>query len=219
MAYDTAFVDPETKEHPKQPASGELKNVNPYQKYSRKIIRNVNVLVYDPFGYFVTDTIQKNINTIQKLGNHVHLKKRRFIMQNRILFKNNEPLNALKLSESERILREAVFINYAKIYTTETRNKDSVDVTGLVHDKWPVALSIALSDISAKADFRNQNLFGWGQQFQNSVGYYRSANTFEYGGCYNISNLENTFISYQATRDGTRADLVFDRPFYSPLAR
>ncbi len=222
VAYDAVFVDPEPKEYPKQPASREEKIVNPYLKYSNRIIRYVNIEVYDPFGYSVTDTVLKKINQSQKIGNNLHIKTRKFIINNRLLFKDNEPLNALKLSESERILREAVFVNDARIFVTETPGKDSVDVNVIVHDKWPITIPLAASDIDASAKFRNQNLFGWGQQFQQFVGYKRSGQ-YEYSGYYNISNIDNTFISsnvsYQTTIDGTRTSLVFDRPFYSPLAR
>ncbi len=222
MAYDAIFVDPEPKEYPIQPASKEEKNVNPYLKYTNKIIRNVNITVYDPFGYSVADTIQKKINTSQRVGNSLHIKTRKFIICNRLLFEDHEPLNALKLSESERILRDAVFVNDARIFVTETHHPDSVDVNVVVLDKWPVTIPIAASDIDASIKFRNQNLFGWGQQFQQYAGYTRP-NRYDYSGYYNISNIDNTFISsnisYQTNIEGTRASLVFDRPFYSPLAK
>lgn len=223
MIYDGIFVDPEPKEYPTKPASKEEKNVNPYLKYSNRIIRNVNIFVYDPFGYSVTDTLQTKINSVQKLGNDVHIKTRRFIISNRLLFKHNERLNALKLSETERVLREAVFVNDARIYITETNSKDSVDVNVVVQDKWPITIPFGVSDIDANAKFRNQNLFGWGQQFQQYVGYSKPRNAFDYSGYYNISNLDNTFISssisYQTDINSTSTSLVFDRPFYSPLAQ
>ena len=63
----------------------------------------------------------------------------------------------------------------------------------------------------------------WGQQFQQYARYSRPKNAFDYSGYYNISNLDNTFISsgisYQTDLNGTSASIVFDRPFYSPLAR
>lgn len=223
MAYHAVFVTPRPVEYPENPASQEDKNVNPYLKYSGRIIRRVNVIVYDPFGYSVTDTVQRSINRVQRLGNSIHIKTRKFIVINRLLFKPNARVEALKLSESERILRETAFANDARIFISETRSRDSVDITVIVHDKWPVELPVTVTDISGNVKFRNQNLFGLGQQFQQYAGYSRPANAFDYSGYYNIANLDNTFISanaaYETNRDGTRASLSFDRPFYSPLAR
>lgn len=222
MAYDAIFVNPSAKEYPKNPASRQEKNVNPYLKYSGRIIRNIHVLVYDPFGYSVTDTVRREINKIQKIGNNIHLKTRQFIVINKLLFGDNEPVEALKMSESERILRESAFANDAKIIITEASSRDSVDVTVIVHDKWPIVIPLIVTDISASAKFKNRNLFGLGQEFQQYAGYYRPTNSFDYSGYYNIANIDNTFISataaYETTVDGTRASLTFDRPFYSPLA-
>jgi hypothetical protein len=223
MAYDAIFVNPSPKEYPINPASKQEKNVNPYLNYSGRIIRRIYVIVYDPFGYSVTDTVQREINKVQKLGNDIHMKTRHFIVMNKLLFREQQPVEALKLSESERILRESAFANDARILITEIRHKDSVDVTVIVHDKWPIVIPLIVTDISASAKFRNRNLFGLGQEFQQYAGYYRPTNTFDYSGYYNIANIDNTFISataaYETTVDGTRASLVFDRPFYSPLAR
>ncbi len=222
MAYDAIFVDPEPKEYPKQPASKEEKNVNPYLKYSGRIIRRINILVYDPFGHSVGDTMTRNTNNLQKLGNNIHIKTRRYIISNRLLFKALQPIEALELSESERILRELVYVNDARIYISETPHRDSVDVNVVVQDKWPVVIPFTISDISAVVKFRNNNLFGLGQQFQQYGGYSRSGG-FEHGGYYTIANIKKTFISstlsYQTTKEGTRSDLIFDRPFYSPLAK
>lgn len=222
MAYDAVFVDPQPKEYPKNPASNEEKNVNPYLKYNGKIIRSINIITYDPFGNSVTDTVQRKINKIQKVGNNLHFKTRTFVIENKLLFKKDKPLKALELSESERILREAVYVNDAKIFIRPLKNPDSVDVFVLVHDKWPITIPVSVSDISASASFRNNNLFGLGQQFQQYAGY-RRPNSLDFSGYYNIANIDNTFISsnlsYQTNKDGTTAGIVFDRPFYSPLAK
>ena len=135
MAYELVFVDPEPREYPSEPASGEEKNVNPYLLYPGKIIRQVNIQVLDPFGYSVTDSVPKRINLAQKAGNRAHITTRKWIVQNRLLFKANDTINPLALSESERILREAVFVNDARVFISPTPSRDSVDVNVIVIDK------------------------------------------------------------------------------------
>lgn len=219
--YDAVFVDPEPKEYPVQPASGEEKNVNPYLKYTHKTIREINITVYDPFGHSVFDTIQKPVNSVQQAGNRLHTKTRRWIIINRLLFKKNDTINALALSETERTLRQTPFINDARIYITETANPDSVDVNVIVHDKWPVTVPFLITDMYAAFRFKNQNLFGVGQQFENYARYGRDQ-YYNINGFYRIANIDNTYISsqlnWEQSTDGTSLALSFDRGFFSPLS-
>lgn len=220
--YDAVFVDPEPKEYPTQPASKEEKNVNPYLKYQGKMIQDIKITVYDPFGHSVMDTLPRNINSIQKAGNRLHITTRHWIIINRLLFKKNDSINPLALSETERILRQSVFINDARIFITETRNKDSVNVNVIVQDKWPITVPILITDVSANIRFRNQNLFGVGQQFEHYAGY-RKPGLYEFNGFYNIANIDNTFISaqfaYRNDINGTQTGISFDRGFFSPLSK
>jgi hypothetical protein len=222
MAYDAVFVDPEPKEYPKEPASGEEKRVNPYLLFPGKIIRNINIEVLDPFGYSVNDTTRRKVNGIQQLGNHFHVTTRHWIIRNRLLFDETDSINPLALSESERILREAGFVNDARVFISPTPSRDSVDVNVIVHDKWPVIVPIMITDVSGNARFRNTNLFGSGQQFEHYLGF-RRPDVVDFNGYYSIGNLDRTFISsrlgYEWNRDVTGLSLTFDRPFYSPLAK
>jgi hypothetical protein len=222
MMYEAVFVEPKPMEYPAKPASKEEKIVNPYLKYSNRVIRKINITVLDPFGYSVTDTTRKKINTSEKLGNHWHVTTRRWVIANKLLFKKNDALDALSLSETERLIRQSVYVNDARIFISETNSKDSVDVNVIVQDKWSVTIPAMVTDVSANARLRDQNLFGLGQQFEQYVGY-RRPNLLDYNGYYTISNIRKTYISttlsYQADKDGTQEGLSFDRPFYSPLAK
>src|ERR1700751_3897237 len=99
MMYEAVFVEPKPVEYPTKPASKEGKIVNPYLKYSNRIIRKINITVQDPFGYSVNDTVRKNINTSEKLGNHWHVTTRRWVIANKLLFKKNDVVDALSISE------------------------------------------------------------------------------------------------------------------------
>lgn len=223
LAYEAVFVDPEPKEYPVLPATpNQGKIVNPYLKYNGRIIRKISITVYDPFGYSVSDTVQHKINTSQKIGNHLHVKTRKWVINNKLLFKTNDTLSALSVSESERLLRQSVYINDARITLIGEPNSDSVDVNVVVQDKWPVTIPAEITDVSSNARFRNQNLLGTGQQFEQFVKYTRP-DKMDYSGSYTIANIDRTYISsqlyYQTNRDGTSTGIIFDRPFYSPLAQ
>jgi hypothetical protein len=221
--YDATFVDPEPKEYPVAPevTSKEKKEINPYQNYQHAIIRRINIYVYDPFGHNVNDTVSRKVNYSQRIGNMSHIRSRKWIINNRLLFKKNDTINPLAISETERLLRSAVFINDAKISILPTKSEDSVDVEVVVQDKWSVTIPLLITDVAANAKFRNQNLFGLGQQFEQYVGYSRPNNTFDYNGYYAIDNIDNTYISgrvsYAATASSTNTGISFNRGFFSPL--
>ena len=220
LAFDAIFVDPEAKEYPVQPASKEKKNVNPYLKYQGRVIKEIKVTVFDPFGHNVNDTLEHNINRLQRFGNKSHITTRHFVILNKLLFKKDEPVNALSISESERNLRGAVFINDARIYITESQNKDSIIVHVIVHDKWPITLPVLVSDVFIDAKFKNNNLFGVGQQF-GQYGRWKKPGEFEFNGYYGIANIDNTYIAaslgYVYDKDKTTVGISFERPFFSPL--
>lgn len=219
--YHAIFVDPSPIDYPVAPEA-KYKNVNPYLKHKNQIIRSINITVYNPFGHKVQDTVLRIDNFLENIANHVHINTRRWIIINRLLFKNNDTLNPLALSETERLLRQADFINDARIYISDTLNSDSVDVNVDVHDKWPITAPSYVSTQGGNIKFRNQNLFGLGQQFEQYVGYIRP-DVLNYNGYYRIANLDNTYISsqlfYKTNIDGTNVGLTFDKPYFSPLAK
>ena len=221
-AYHSVFVEPKPEEYPTKPATRKQgKIVNPYLKFQGYTIKNINITVYDPFGHSVNDTILHEINPAEKLVNNVHTTTRHWVIINKLLFKPNDTINALVISETERLLRQAVFVSDARIFLTGIKNSDSVDVNVIVQDKWAVTAPVLITDVSGNIKFRNQNLFGIGQQFEQYVGFKRP-DIMDYNGYYNIANLDNTYISanlsYRTNKDGTNLVLAFDRPFYSPLS-
>ncbi len=222
MAYDAIFVEPKPIEYPKHPGSKEEKIVNPYLKYQDKIIRNINIRVYDPFGYSVTDTVPRKITTLEHAGNRAHTTTRKWIIINKLLFKENKPVNPLELSESERVLREARYVNDVNISIVPTKNKDSVDVNVVVVDKWPITIPFLITDVFVNAKFRNYNLFGVGQTFE-QFAQIRRPTVLDFYGSYGIDNIDNTYITaslyYQTNKNVTQTSVSFDRGFYSPLAK
>jgi len=220
-AYNAIFVDPEPPSVSETVSKRKLKNINPYLDYENKPIRNVNIIVFDPFGFSVTDTTPRKVNSIQRAANFAHVKSRQWMINNRLLFKKNDTLNPITLSETERLLRATVFVNDARVTVTPVKNSDSVDVNVFVHDKWTVTAPVLITEQSGSVRLRNQNLLGLGQQFEQLVGYTRP-DIFEYSGYYAIDNIDNTYISsrisYQSVITHTQVGVSFDRGFYSPLA-
>lgn len=218
--YQAIFVEPATTEYPTEPSKHEGSVVNPYLRYNGRVIRKVSITVLDPFGYSVNDTVRRKTSWLEKAGNHAHVTTRSWVVDNKLLFKENDKLDALSISESERLLRQAVYVSDARIFLKPV-GKDSVDVQVMVQDKWSVTIPGEITPRNANARYRDENILGTGQQLEQYVGF-RTPNRWDYNGFYNVANIDHTYISglvgYKNTKDGTQVNLAFDRPFYSPLA-
>jgi hypothetical protein len=222
LLYQAIFIDPVPQQYEEKPLSDEQKEADPNTAYSGKIIRKIKIIVYDPFGHSVNDTFTRNINRLQKAGNDIHITTRHRIIRNRLLFKVNDTVQMIRITESERLLRQAGYINDARIIITGDPKGDSADITVRVLDKWSLTPIVGASMEGGYIRLRDRNLSGYGQTYEQEVGYFKSTG-YEFKGDYNIANIKNTFISsdlvYSVGREGTKTGLSFNRPFYSPLAR
>ena len=197
----------------------------PYGTFEGKIIRNINVVTFDPFGYSVTDTIVANHNFLLKAGNGIHIKTRGIAIRNLLLFHKNQPFNSLLVKESERLIRAQKYVHdvaFSIIATGE--DFDSVDVFIRELDRWSITPAGNVSNTRMLASITDINFLGSGHEFQNtfSRNFITGVNSFNTD--YFIPNIRNTYINaklhygFDDNRNFTRG-LAVDRPFFSPLAK
>src|SRR5690606_3941603 len=60
-----------------------------------KVIRNINIVTLDPFGFSISDTTRIPDTWLEKAGNNIHIKSKQFTIKNLLLFKKNELLDSL----------------------------------------------------------------------------------------------------------------------------
>jgi hypothetical protein len=220
--FHTIFLDPSPPSYPEQPLSDDQKTQDPNLYYSGKVIRSITVDVHDPFGFSVNDTLGRNVNYIQRIGNRYHITTHRYIVRNLVLFRINDTVDVVKLSESERLLRSADFVNDARIFLEEVPGTDSVNVRIIVQDKWTLGVAGAVNQTSGNIDLEENNMFGSGQRYRQVVKY-SLLTGWEFNGRYSVPNISRTYISstifYQARPDAGYAGFSFDRPFFSALTR
>src|SRR5450759_4307511 len=63
----------------------------PYSTFEGKIIRNIDIVTLDPFGYSATDTSVAKQNFLYKAGNKMHIKTQSIAIRNLLLIRKNEP--------------------------------------------------------------------------------------------------------------------------------
>lgn len=196
-----------------------------YAKLEGKIIRNINIITLDPFGYSEIDSTKKPVSWLEKNGNILHRKTRILAIKNLLQFRKNIPLDSLMLIESIRLIRAQSYIGRVamkvKLIAIES---DSVDVSIRVLDNWSIIPNGAISSSNRVLEFRDQNFMGTGHtlntEFRNS--FKEGKNAFDLG--YTIPNIRNTFIqtmlNYYVDLDNYYGKSInIDRPFYSPYSK
>ena len=197
----------------------------PYSSFEGKIIRHINIITLDQFGYSVSDTFVVSQNLISTAGNKLHVKSQHITIRNLLLIRQNQPFNSMLVKESERLVRSMGYVHDVSFFVVATSKKsDSVDIFIRELDNWSIILDGALSTSNFNVNLTDNNFSGLGHRFQG--GYKRNFTNGinAYKANYYIPNIKNTFISttlhYEI--DGyknSNKSLSIDRPFYSTFAK
>ena len=190
-----------------------------------KIIRKIQIVTLDPFGFSDSDSTALPKNWGERTGNKLHLKTKKFAIRNFLLFKENSVYDVFKIKETERIIRAQNFVNTVTITEKFTSPQaDSVDVFIRVLDTWSSIPKFSISNTRIGVGFRDRNVFGYGHQLD-----YKFTNRFTDGKnandiAYSLPNLKNTFIrttlQYAIDLDNYYTKgITVERPFYSPTTK
>lgn len=196
-----------------------------YQQFEGKIIRNINIVTLDPFGYSEIDSTKKPRNWLEKNGNSIHIKTKGITIRYVLLIKKNEPLDSLLVKESMRLIRSQSYISRAAITTQLiAENADSVDVFIRVLDTWSLLPRVEISDSKASFQLNERNFFGSGQTFNSQYKERFEDRKNAYKLEYIIPNIKNTFIQtklnyFRDLDDNYGKTIAINRPFYSPFAK
>ncbi|WP_228414533.1 hypothetical protein [Chryseobacterium sp. SNU WT5] len=194
------------------------------KSFDGKIIRNINIETIDPFGYKISD---KNADPkwYDRLTDRIHIDSKKSTINNYLLFKKGEEYNAQKLYESERVLRNAQFVNRVNISIIDsTSTKDSIDVLIKVLDSWSLKPRLRFSGSKFGAGIKDENLLGLGHEvnFLYSNNFKEKQNNIL--GSYKAFNIFGTFINAgilveKDFSDNERVNFSANRDFFSPLTK
>jgi hypothetical protein len=197
----------------------------PYSTFEGKIIRKINIVTLDPFGYSATDTTVTRQNYFYRVGDKMHIRTQAITIRNLLLIHKNVPFNTFLVKESERLIRSQKYVHEVNFYVVSVSGKsDSVDIFIRELDKWSIIPVGSVSNSDFSVGITEKNFLGNGHEFQNVF-----ARNFTYGinafnANYFIPNIRNTYINsllhYSVDGYGNVIKkLAIDRPFFSPLAR
>jgi len=199
--------------------------VKPYSAFEGRIIRNIDIVTLDPFGYSIADTLVAPQNFLPKTGNNLHVKSLPITIRNLLLIRKNQVFDSLLVKESERLVRNREYIRDVSFFVKASSiNSDSVDIFIRVLDTWSIIPKGSVSTSKISADLTDQNFLGLGHTFQGYYGrdYGKGVNTFNTN--YTIPNIKNTYIGARFHFDvleykNSTREFALDRPFFSPFAK
>ena len=197
----------------------------PYSTFQGKIIRKINIVTLDPFGYSATDTTTTSQNWLTRAGNSLHIKTQLIAIRNLLLIKENKPFNSFFVKESERLIRTQKFVHDVNFYVTSSGPKsDSVDIYIRELDIWSINGEGSVSTSHMNAGISDKNFLGSGHEFQSVFSRNITTGISAFNTDYFIPNIKTTYINSKLHLgiDGygnIRKSIAFERPFYSPYAR
>jgi hypothetical protein len=194
----------------------------PYSTFQGKIIRKINIVTLDPFGYSVVDTTRPSENKLTRFGNNLHIKSHLITIRNLLLIREYEPFNSFYVKESERLIRIQKFVHDVSFYVASPRVKsDSVDIFIRELDNWSISGEAVISTSQMKIGLSDNNFLGFGHEFQNVFSRNISTGIGAFRTNYFIPNIKTTYINsnlhYEVDGYGNmKRSLAIERPFYSP---
>ncbi len=190
-----------------------------------KIIRNIYITTHDPFGYSLTDSTEIPNSFLEKTGNALHAKTKKFVIRNYLLLKEGDALDSLKILESERLIRSQRFTRRVKIETIPVEeNSDSIDLFVRTLDSWTIVPNLTYSGSKVGVSLRERNFMGLGHDFDNRYRQNFETGKYRFQTRYTIPNIQKTFISFSVgyysneENDYTKG-ISLQRRFFSPLTR
>lgn len=199
--------------------------VRPYSRFEGKIIRNIDVVALDPFGYSIADTLVVPRNFLPKTGNLLHQKTLPMTIRNLMLIKRNQVFDSLLVKESERLIRSRDYLRDVSFFVQPvSQNSDSVDLFVRVLDIWSIIPTGSISASSFSLDLNERNFLGLGHGFENLYGKVYATGETTFNTTYTIPNFKNSYVGAKIHFDKVgninyNRELSFDRPFFSPFAK
>jgi hypothetical protein len=197
----------------------------PYSAFEGKIIRNINIVTLDPFGYSAIDTSFAKQTFLYRAGNEMHIKTQLLTIRDLLLIRKNEPFNSLLVKESERLIRSQKYVHDVYFYVTSGgRKSDSVDIFIRELDIWSLIPEASFSTSDFSVGITDRNFLGTGHEFQNVFSRNITDGINAYNTDYSIPNILNTYIGARLHYgvDGNNnfnRSFAVDRPFFSPLTK
>ncbi|MEJ2537767.1 MAG: hypothetical protein P8048_12095, partial [Calditrichia bacterium] len=186
---DTVLVIPSDMNYKLKNSSDSNSNGEDFQSpekaflpYKGMIISRIRLKQVDVLAGSIMDTSITATDQFSKLLNSIHVKTRKRIIYNNLLFHRGDSLDAYVLADNERILRSLPFIEDARILVVPVAgDKNKVEVVVITKDLFSIGVNPTFIDVNKyRFDLFDRNLMGWGSELR-YTNHYNSAEELDTG--------------------------------------
>lgn len=191
-----------------------------FKYYEGKAIKNIYYDQTEILDGSVYDTTATKTTSFGRFLSKSYSPTKTRVLQNNVRFKEHERVNPRIFSDNERILRTLPYMEDAKIFITPVENEpDSVNVSVVTKDKYPIGISGDVKDIDyIVVEPYNRNFLGMGHRLGATMEYKGSGyKKLGYGMDYEIDNVMGTFISAEMAYLNSYKTEVFATRFEKPF--
>ena len=198
-----------------------------FEPYAGKTIKSITIQKLDVFGTNIeVDEDYVESPFLERIGNRLHFKTNTKIIERNLLFEEGEKLDPETLADNERLLRNLLQIEDARIYVYEDIFQPGmVDLVVMTRDYWSKGFNIEMQEVDQGImEFYDRNVFGLGREAQFNLHFNNSESpSFGYEGVFRAVNLYGTFIDGRihaySIFDDKLFQISFSRSFYTPNIR
>jgi len=157
---------------------------------------------------------------IHQLGNRLHKQTRREVIERQLLFKTGDKFDLARVEESERLLRQNVYLKSATVTPAEQCG-NTVTILVTTFDHWSLIPKFVFTrtggENRAGFEITEANLFGRGKELALAYeqGTERDQTIFEYKDKHVLGGRQQLTFQLQDNTDGKRELLELRLPFYA----
>lgn len=199
-------------------------NIDPLIDHNGKVIRHIYIRRLNAFGTTIRDPEASIENETKYFLNKTHVKTRDYIIKNYLVVAEKDSIVPLRISESERLLRQLPFIYDARIIIIPVSTSE-VDLMVITKDIYSLGLTADLSSLSVgTVSIFDKNLLGFGHELEIKIPYnYDKYNSLGFGASYTLKNINQTMIDlklqYRNAFERKQAGINVSRKFFSPYTK
>ncbi len=197
-----------------------------FEPFKGKVIRNIYFKQKPVFSTGLRDTTNEKLNWAERTINNIHVDTRTWVLRNNLLIHKGQAVKPYLMAESERILRQADYLENATIYLMPSQSNDSVDVLVVTQDVFSLGVDFYLAGLG-DFDFTlyDENFMGLGHRFEATIDAQTDRSPYVNISdiAYKFVNINGSFIdgelTYNFVNEKRNISAHFYRDFFSAATK
>lgn len=190
-----------------------------YNRHQGKIINKISIIQLNPFGTSLNDTSIYRPGKLEQIGNTVHIKTLKRVLQNNLFFQEGDTLDVSLLGDNERYMRQLDYLKDVKIFVENVFGENNkVNLYYVTRDVFSIGFDMRIeNETKGEAAIYDKNFLGTGHKVDIGIPYDETQLGLK--SSYSINNIYGSFIdgrvAFENAFSNRRFMLDFNRKFFS----